>query len=99
MVRVRKKANIRNRYNQVPQLTQNTKLENDKNTRKHHTQESEEVSSFPAGDHKAAMNRHDSMTDTKHKLQKGSIKEAPPWDSQYFFTGRLLIRGFTCHCH
>ena len=30
---------------------------------------SQEVSPFPAGDHKAAMNRQDSMTDTKHKQQ------------------------------
>ena len=29
-----------------------------------HTQESQEVSPFPAGDHKAAINRQDSMTDT-----------------------------------
>ena len=27
------------------------------NTKKHHIQESQEVSPFPAGDHKAAMNR------------------------------------------
>ena len=39
----------------------------DKNKRKHHKQESQEVSSFPAGDHKAAMIRHDIMTDTKHR--------------------------------
>ena len=31
------------------------------------------VSPFPAGDHKA-MSRHDSMTDKKHKYQKGSTK-------------------------
>ena len=53
-----------------------------KNARKHHTQESQEVSPFPAGDHKAAMNRQDSMTDMKHKYQKGSTKEAPPCNGQ-----------------
>ena len=37
------------------------------NTRKRQTQESQEVSPFPAGDNKAAMNRQDSMTDTKYK--------------------------------
>ena len=31
------------------------------------TNESQEVSPFPAGDHKAAMNRCKSMTKTKHK--------------------------------
>ena len=39
-----------------------------KNTRKRHIQESKEVSPFPAGDHKDARNRQDSMTD-KHKPQ------------------------------
>ena len=63
----KKKAKIRNRYNQIPHLTQDTTRESDKNTRKHHNQESQEVSSFPAGDHKAAMNRQDGMTDTKYK--------------------------------
>ena len=41
--KVRKKANIRNRYNQVPHLTQDIIRESDKNTRKHYTQESQEV--------------------------------------------------------
>ena len=44
---------IRNRYNQVPYLTKNTIWESDKNTRKHHAQESQEVSPFHADDHKA----------------------------------------------
>ena len=43
-----------NRYNQVPHLPETPIWESDKNTRKHHTQESKEVSLFPAGDHKAA---------------------------------------------
>ena len=59
----KKNAKIRNRYN----LTQDIKWESDKNTRKHHIQESQEASPFPAGDHNAAMNRQDSMTDTKYK--------------------------------
>ena len=46
-----KEANIRNWYNQVPHLTQDTIWESDKNTRKNHTQEGQEVSLFPAGDH------------------------------------------------
>ena len=37
------------------------------NTRKYHIQESQEVSPFPAGDHKAAMNREEYKTATKHK--------------------------------
>ena len=66
-VKVSKKAQIRNRYNQVPHLAQDTTWESDKNRRKHHIQENQEVSPFPAGDHKAAMNRQESMTNTKHK--------------------------------
>ena len=52
---IQKKANIRNRYNQVPNLTQDNTWESDYNTRKHHIQESQEASLFPGGDHKAAM--------------------------------------------
>ena len=37
--KVRKKAKIRNRYNQVPRLNQDTEWESDKNTRKHHVHE------------------------------------------------------------
>ena len=67
VVQSRMKAKIRNRYDQVSHLSQVTTWENDKNTRKHCTQESQEVSPFPAGDHKTARKRQDSMTDTKHK--------------------------------
>ena len=58
-------------------LDQDTTWKSHKNTRKHHIQESQEVSLFPAGDH-----RQDNMTNTKHKQQKGSTKEAPPWNGQ-----------------
>ena len=40
-----------------------------KNTRKHHTQENQEVSPFPAGDHKAAKNRQDTKSKDKHETQ------------------------------
>ena len=53
-----KQAMIRNRYNQVGVTKTHTK--------KHHTQDNQDVSPFPAGDHKAAMNRQESMTNTKH---------------------------------
>ena len=56
-MKVRKKVKINNRYNQVPHLTWDTIWETDINTRKDHTQESQEVCTFPAGDHKAARNR------------------------------------------
>ena len=65
-VKVRKKAKIRNRYNQAQHLTKDTTWKSDKNTIKRHIQERQEVSPFPAGDHKAAMNRQN-ITNTKHK--------------------------------
>ena len=39
MFKIRKATKIRNRYNQVPYLTQDTAWESDKNTIKHHKQE------------------------------------------------------------
>ena len=53
--KVRMKAKIRNRYNQVPHLTQDT---NGKvtNSQLDITNESLEVSPFPACDHKASIN-------------------------------------------
>ena len=47
-------------------------------------QESQEVTPFLVGDYKAARKRQDSITKTKlkHKQQKGSTKEAAPWDGQ-----------------
>ena len=65
--KVSKKAKIRNRYNQLPHLTQDTTWESDKNTRKYHIEKSQEVSHFPAGDHKSAINRQETMTDRKHE--------------------------------
>ena len=56
LVKVSKDAKIRNRYNQVPQLTQNT---NGKvtNSQLDTTNENQEVSPLPADDHKAHINR------------------------------------------
>ena len=53
---VRKRAKIRNRYNQAPHLTQDT---NGKVTASQLdiTNESQEASPFPAHDHKASTNR------------------------------------------
>ena len=59
-------------------MTADTTREGDINTRKHHIQEIQEVSPFSTGDHKTAMNRHDSMADNK----KGSTKEALNWNIQ-----------------
>ena len=55
-LKVSKGAKIKNRYNQVPHLTQDT---NGKvtNTQLYTTNESQEVSPFPAGNHKVQRNR------------------------------------------
>ena len=51
---------IKNRYNKVPHLSQFTKWESNKFTITI-TNKSQEVSPFPSGDHKAAINRRESM--------------------------------------
>ena len=58
---------IRNRYNQVPHLTQDTNGEVT-NSQLDTTSESQEVSPFPAGDHKAHINRH-VQRQSKHKTE------------------------------
>ena len=58
---VRKAAKTRNRYNQVPLLTKDTSWESDKITL---TCKSQEVSHFPAGEHKTVMKRRESMKNT-----------------------------------
>ena len=62
-IKVRKIARIRNRYGQVPHLSQDNKLESNKITIDI-TNKSQDVSPFPSGDHKAAMNRRKSMANT-----------------------------------
>ena len=74
---------IRNRYNQVPHLTQDTngKVTNSQLDTKN---ESQEVSPFPAGDRKAHINRR-AQRHSKHKseqIHKISTKEVPPWNGQ-----------------
>ena len=69
LVKVKKKANIRIRYHQITHPTLDTTRESDKNTRKHHTQEHEEVSPFQADHHKAARNRQDNTIKQKHETK------------------------------
>ena len=69
---VRTKAKTKNRHNQAPHLTRDITWESDKNTIKHHIQE---VSSFPAGDHNATMNRQEIMTRNIKKNKKYLLKK------------------------
>ena len=75
--KVRKKAKISNRCNQLPHLTQDTDWESDKNTREHHIQGTPEVSPFLTGHHRATRKRHHRMAKTNNKNgpQKNRIRE------------------------
>ena len=64
--KVRKAAKIKNRYNQVPHLSQDTEWESNKITI-NLTNKGQKVSLFPSGDLKAALNRCESMANTIHK--------------------------------
>ena len=68
--KVSKDSKIRNRYNQVPHLTQDT---NGEVTNSHldTTNESQEVSPFPAGDHKAHINKR-AIRHSKRKTEKNT---------------------------
>ena len=67
-LKVSKGAKFRNRYNQVTHLTHDT---NGKvtNLNLDTTNESQEVSPFPAGDHKAQINRR-AQRHSKHRTDK-----------------------------
>ena len=83
--KINKGAKIRNRYNQVPHLTQDT-CTNGKvtNSQLDTTNENQEVSPFLAGYHKARINRR-AQRHSKHKTEqkhKRSTKEVPPWNGQ-----------------
>ena len=82
LIKVRKRAKIRNRYNQTQRLTQDT---NGKVTTSHLdiTNESQEVSPFLAGDHKASINRRV----RKHNKHKG--------DKLVNSTGAITLQGFS----
>ena len=82
-LKVSKGAKIRNRYNQVPHLTQAT---NGKvtNSQLDITKKSQEVSPFPACEHKTHINRRAQMH-MKHKTEKKhkrTTKEVPSWNGQ-----------------
>ena len=88
-MKVSKGAKIRNRYNQVPHLTQDT---NGKvtNSQLDTTNESQEGSPFLAGDHKVHINRRAQMQ-SKHKTEKNinihKRSTALEWSVKYFTGG------------
>ena len=56
---------------------------------------SQEVSPFPTGDHKAARNRHDSMTKTNANNKKRSTQETTPGTVSKKITGGLNMFDVT----
>ena len=88
VIKVSKVAKIRNRYNQVPHLTQDT---NGKvtNSLLDTTNESQEVSPFPAGDHEAHINRraqniantrqNKNIKDPQKKYRLGTVSKIFYW--------------------
>ena len=100
-MKVRKEADIRNPYNQIPLLTQDTISESDENTRKHHIQESQEVSPFKAGDHnfKAARNRQDSMTRNTSNKKDPYKKRRLGTVSTKITDGAFYVFFLSCVCH
>ena len=90
LLKVSKGAKIRNRYNQVPHLTQdnNRKVTN---SQLDTTSESQDVSRFLAGDHRAHMNRRAQRhskhkTEQKHKRSK-KRRTALEWSVKHFTGG------------
>ena len=72
-----KKAKIRNRYNQVPHLTRDTIWESDK------TQENiKHKSAKRSARAQQVITRLRGTDKTPYQRQKGSTKEAPPWNGQ-----------------
>ena len=71
-IEVIKRTKIRNRYNQVPHLTQDT-IGKVTNTQFDITNESQEVSPFPAGDHKVTIKRR-AQKHNKHMTEIYSVQ-------------------------
>ena len=98
-MKVRKRAKIRNRYNQAPHLTQDA---NGKVTTSQLdiTNESQEVSLFPAGDHKASINRRARMHNTNKTEKKLSFKcdRGPIFQATNLNRNLTQFRPSEIHC-
>ena len=75
-MKVKGRAKIRNRYNQAPHLTQDTNWKVT-TSQLDITNESQAVSPFLAGDHKASINRR-ARKHNKNKTEKKSFKCRDP---------------------
>ena len=98
LFKVRKRSKIKNRYNQVPHLIQDT---NRKVTTSQLdiTNESQEVSPFPAGDHKASIIRRarmhrNNINDQQKNVSKNILLEG--YDMFAKYTCQLICYSKTC---
>ena len=89
LIQIGEGAKIRNRYNQIAHLTQDTNRKAT-NSQLDTTNESQERSTFPAGDPKAHINRR-AQRHNKHKTEnhKRATKEVPTY---YHGTGETQLR-------
>ena len=76
-MKVRKKAKIRNWYNQASLLTQDAKKSQYNITHKRAKRSALS---------KVTKNRQENMTNTNHKQQKWSTKEVSPWNGHQTYT-------------
>ena len=89
-IKVSEGAKIRNQYNQVPHLTQNTNgkvIKSQLDT----TNESQEVSLFPAGDHKA--HKTDAYKGIAYARQKKNIKDPQKKYRLGTVSNNILLEG------
>ena len=86
ILKVRKRAKIRKRYNQVPYLTQDTNGK-EANSQLDITNESQEVSPFPAGEHKVTINRR------SRKHNRNNMNDP---QNQMAFPIRYILLCHTC---
>ena len=87
--KVSKGAKIRKRYNQVLHLTQDTNRKVT-NSQLDTTNESQEVSPFPAGDHKGHINRR-AQRHSKHKTEQKHERSTK--NENILLEGLNLFRG------
>ena len=97
-LKVSKGAEIMNRYNKVPHLTRDTNGKV-KNSQLDTTNESQEVSPFPIGDHKAHINRLASTVNKTEYRSKRNPTGQPRWapltakpSGPYHLINRLVFK-------
>ena len=84
-----KTPTIKNRNNHVPYVIRNISLKSYKNTRKHNTQKCQEVSNFPAVDHKSTKKNQASITRSNWNINNKIINKSNALEQSAKLTGGL----------